>query len=265
MKLWRLSLALLLILCANQSIAFGSRGHIVVARLALRDLHPVTIQNIEVLLSDNARDGLDAASTWADELRDGGEKVGANYHYINMPQGQCRYVKSRDCPSGDCVIERINYFVSILQNQTRPKSERADALRWIVHLVGDLHQPLHVGYYSDRGGNLYQVTLNNVGTNLHAVWDVDLVKRPGLRAGKLAKWIVENEKIPVQKSWSPMQTIEWAKQSCQYLSKGVYPKQRRLNKEYLDRNQAVVMQQLRLAGARLAIVLNQALADPVNH
>ena len=98
----------------------------------------------------------------------------AAWHYVNLPQGDCDYVKARDCRDGAWVVEALTAQASILKSNA-PDAERPTALKYVVHLVGDVHQPLHAGYASDKGGNTYQVQAFDEGMNLHALWDSGLL------------------------------------------------------------------------------------------
>lgn len=113
-----------------------------------------------------------SVSTWADEVR---SRETAAWHYVNPPDGSCSYEPARDCPGGNCVVEAINGQVAILKSRASD-AERLVALKWVVHLVGDVHQPLHAGFKGDKGGNRYQVQAFGRGMNLHSLWDGGLIR-----------------------------------------------------------------------------------------
>jgi hypothetical protein len=114
------------------------------------------------------------ASTWADEIK---RRIGvsAPWHYVNIPIDQDEY-DERFCHEKVCVVSKIEEFREILEAPDRPIEEKRVALRFVIHLVGDLHQPLHVGDNGDRGGNRLQVRFFNRGSNLHRVWDSGIIE-----------------------------------------------------------------------------------------
>jgi hypothetical protein len=188
-------------------------------------------------------------STWADEHR---SPQTAAWHYLNFPRGTCTYEAARDCPDGKCVVEAINRQVEVLTSNA-PDEARITALKYLVHLVGDVHQPLHAGYKDDRGGNTYQLQAFMRGSNLHAVWDTGLIKSLNEDTETMARRLA-TKVVKVCSIWSASAA---AQDSCQIVSTpGFYP-ERLLTMDYVAKYTPVMEGLLVDAGARLAQVLNR--------
>jgi S1/P1 Nuclease len=175
--------------------AWGCRGHETVAALAEKHLTPQAKQALLALLTANPIDpqlkrycgqtGLDTfvdSSTWADDER-GREPATAPWHFIDIPLGVTQGPALKFCGAGGCVLQAITDQLAILKDKNAPGPKRAAALRYIIHFVGDLHQPLHGSTNSDRGGNCVPVKYfgrnphdrnNSYTPNLHHVWDTEI-------------------------------------------------------------------------------------------
>ncbi len=164
--------ALLLAATPNTARGWGSQGHQVVANLAQAQLSAKAKREVDRLLALEPVDTLSSISTWADEHR---SPATAAWHYVNFPKNSCSYFAERDCPDGKCVVAAIGRQRDTLAS-TATDEVRLRALKYLVHLVADVHQPLHAGYGEDRGGNSYQLQAFMRGTNLHAFWDSGLIR-----------------------------------------------------------------------------------------
>jgi hypothetical protein len=156
----------------STSFAWGSDGHQIVAMLAEAQLTPTARKELDRLLAQEPGSTLASISTWADEHRN---PATAAWHYVNFPRGDCSYQPERDCPDGKCVVGVLDRQVEVLRTSVDDE-KRLNALKYVVHFMGDIHQPLHAGYRDDRGGNSYQLQAFMRGTNLHAFWDSGLIK-----------------------------------------------------------------------------------------
>jgi hypothetical protein len=112
-------------------------------------------------------------STWADEQRSPGS---APWHYVDVPITESRY-DSKYCQPGGCVVSKIGDFKRVLQDPKAGKEQKQQALKFLVHFIEDLCQPLHVGDTGSRGGNEIQVRFYGIGSNLHRVWDSQIIER----------------------------------------------------------------------------------------
>lgn len=191
------ALCLPYIACAPAAEAWGCRGHETVAALAEKHLTPQAKQALLALLIANPIDpqlkrycgqrGLDPfmdSSTWADDER-GRDPATAPWHFIDIPLGVTQGPAQNFCGAGGCVLQAVTDQLAILKDKNVPGAKRAAALRFIIHFVGDLHQPLHGSTNSDRGGNCVPVKYfrrnpharnNSYTPNLHHVWDTEILE-----------------------------------------------------------------------------------------
>jgi len=229
--------------------AWGVEGHQVVAQLADAQLTPKARAKVDQLLSQEPGQTLVSISTWADEHR---SPRYAPLHYVNFPRGDCVYQAQRDCPDGRCVVGAIHQEAAVLASNASPEA-RLLALKYLVHFVGDVHQPLHAGFHDDKGGNTYQLQAFMRGSNLHAVWDSGLIKHLELSADALSSQLAGRLKPA---PWTPEIAAE---ESCRIVSTpGFYP-DRLVTPSYIEQYQPVMLGRLALGGSRLAVMLNDIL------
>lgn len=241
--------------------AFGPLGHQTVAEIASRHLDPQARLAVEHLLGDAAAPAMREASTWADEIkaRQDGPRTGS-LHFVNLDPATCRYNAKRDCPGGHCIVAALTYFAEQLR-AAPTMSERADALRWVIHLVADIAQPLHA-YGADRGGNLLQARIGARGTNLHQIWDSVLLDASHLDSLALADHLERRSQTtlpPATIAWNPSAPVSWAEESCRAMTADAY-RGGEIDASYVRRFGPVDEQQVKLAGYRLAALLNAVLA-----
>ncbi|GGA67408.1 endonuclease [Arenimonas soli] len=269
MKPTLITLALALALAAPPALAWSRQGHQLVGELAERELSPAALAQVQDLLADEPNPSLAGVSTWADEIRAAESELGKlsqRWHYVNIPGDDCDYDAARDCPDGECVIGAINAQASVLGDASRPRQERIDALKFLVHFVGDAHQPMHAGYPHDRGGNRHQLNYTGKGspegegTNLHGVWDYWIVQGAGMDTADYADHLqtLALPSDPAAGLDNPAQA--WTLESCRLIkAESLYPPGRRITDAYLDQHRPVAEARLRLAGARLAALLEKTL------
>lgn len=258
-------LASALFLTSTACLAWSANGHRIVGELAQAQLSPAARAEVARLLAGEPVPTLAGVATWADELRDTDEaraKQTSTWHYMNFPRGDCSYVPPRDCPDGRCVIAAINRQFLILSDRTRPDAERREALKFLVHFVGDVHQPMHAGWSDDRGGNDFQVNYRDKGTNLHSTWDRLIVNSRGLDPVAYADLLRRQSPLPRDATrQSDRPAVDWALESCRIVrDDSVYPDKRVITDAYLTAHRPQVERRLREAGNRLADMLNYALA-----
>ena len=245
--------------------AWGALGHRLVARLAEPQLTPAARAEARRLLAAERLHSLADVANWADELRERDPALGrrsAKWHYVNFGGDDCRYDAARDCPNGDCVVEALRAQAAILADAKRSDAERLQALKFVVHFTGDVHQPLHAGIGSDRGGNTFQVHYRGKGSNLHSLWDGTLLNSRGLGETSYL-WRLRAAKSTRPASagpYTPLAAAAWAEQSCAIVrAPGFYPPSARIGEDYITRHRPTAERQLQLAGARLAALLNASL------
>src|SRR5690606_27820481 len=154
---------------------WGRVGHRVVARVAAARLSDRARREVRTLLGGQT---LAEISTWADEVRNDRPET-STWHYVNIPVTDSVYRADKYCPASGCVISALEQQLALLRDRRQPHAVRAEALKWVVHLVGDVHQPLHSGDRGDRGGNDVTVWLGLRRTNLHSLWDSGLIGASG--------------------------------------------------------------------------------------
>jgi hypothetical protein len=241
-------LALVLILAASTAHAWGTQGHQVVASLARAQLTTKAKAEIDKLLALDPGETLASISTWADEHRN---PTTAAWHYVNFEKGNCTYDAQKQCPDGNCVVAAIDRQLTVLASDA-PADKRLTALKYVVHLVADIHQPLHAGYAEDRGGNSYQLQAFMRGSNLHALWDVGLIKNLDLSNEALTARLLARQ-VPAGK----LNAASIAEESCRIVgTPGFYP-DRKVDVPYIEQFTPVMEGRLVAAGARLAAVLNR--------
>jgi len=279
------ALAAALLLAAQGALAWGPQGHRTVGAIADRLLTPAAQAEVLRLLQNDrdkfdapsGRTTLEAVSVWADELH-GTPGARPSWHYDDVPICGSEE-KARYCPDGQCNTEQLKRLIGVLGDARAAPRERDEALKWVVHLVGDIHQPLHAADNGDHGGNLVLVVLEGVHTrgreNLHRAWDGDLVQlalharnrqQPPRDIDALA-----DEAANLEREVGQGTPDGWARESnnlarnvayhyagfaCNSLRTGVVV----LDAAYLDDAEVVVRERLLLAGARLANLLNKTLA-----
>ena len=166
------SVATLALCVIEQAAAYGPAGHLIAGRAAEPLLCRAAADAI-VALGDG--DDLGELGLWADQIRsDPAYADAAPWHYMNVDDDST-VAAFEHPPEGD-VLWAIGYFRDRLADRSLPDAERAEALRFLVHFIVDLHQPLHVGRADDRGGNSVELRFRGEGTNLHRFWDTDVIE-----------------------------------------------------------------------------------------
>jgi len=243
-SLWALSAAF-----PATSHAWGNDGHQIVAALAERELKGPARDAVNRLLALEPGETLVSISNWADEHRNPST---AQWHYVNFPKNDCNYDQQRDCPDGRCVVEAINRQAAVLQSD-QSDARKLIALKYLVHFVADVHQPLHAGYAEDRGGNSYQLQAFMRGSNLHALWDTGMIKYLTEAQGPMLPIL----KIPQSSLHQPWEAKTAAQESCAIVGTPDFYPARSVGADYIDRYEPVLKARLALAGGRLAELLNR--------
>lgn len=233
---------------------WGATGHRTVGQIAEWHLSTAAAREVKALLG---RESLAEAATYPDEIRsDPKYKETAPWHYVTIEDGET-YETSERNPKGDAV-EAIRRFVATLRSQSSTKKDKVYALRWLVHLVGDIHQPLHVGRGADRGGNTIEVKWFEEDTNLHSVWDDKMIDSTKLSFTELSRFTDKASKEEIRK-WQDSIVLDWVQESIAYRDQ-VYtvPESNKYGTyKYSYENLPLAKLRLNQAGVRLAGLLNQ--------
>jgi hypothetical protein len=244
------------------TFAWGPEGHSLVARIADAQLTAAARARVAAILGPNTT--MASVSSWADEARRSRADT-APWHYIDIPIDQPHLDMARDCPKGDCVIAKIEEFRKALNDPALTPDQRREDLMFLIHFIGDMHQPLHSADNKDRGGNDVPVEFFGKRTNLHSVWDSGLLSRMGSQERLFGRLLTESESHA--KKWSKGTVEDWAEESHKAAQKVVYGRLPKvapgtpvpIGAAYEKKADPLIRAQLEKAGARLAAVLNQAL------
>jgi hypothetical protein len=259
--------ALSLTAMAGTATAWGDIGHRIVADLAWRQLDPSAKAEVERLLKADGSDSLADVASWPDQLRNDPEnkelgKATAPLHYADFHDPKCHYNPPVDCADGKCVVGGLEKYVAILGDRHKSNAERAEALKFVVHFVGDVHQPLHAGNRDDKGGNEYQVQFDGKGTNLHSVWDSKMLYTSNLEWKPYADKLAAEGPVKLPRPIPPLDNpyAQWAEESCQVVAQpGFYPDSHKIDGAYVAKYLPTAELRLREAGKRLADLLNKTL------
>ncbi|MFL1896984.1 S1/P1 nuclease [Aquimarina sp. 2-A2] len=257
MKYHRILLVVFASLMVNLCMAkedWGKTGHRTTAKIAEKYLTKRAARKIRLLLDGNS---IAEVSTYADDIKSDKEfrKFGP-WHYVNFKFGE-RYSKETAYQGGD-IIQGIQTCIDILNTETSTQEDKAFYLKMLVHFIGDLHQPLHVGRGEDKGGNDIQVQWFKKGSNLHRVWDSEMINHYGMSYTELADNATHFSKKEF-KDITKGSVIDWSYES-QNMARKVYASAQigeNLGYGYMYDNFELVQGQLEKGGARLAAVLNR--------
>ncbi|GAA0301988.1 S1/P1 nuclease [Psychrosphaera haliotis] len=253
--------SIMLLAVSNNAAAYGQNGHRIIGQIAEWHLTPVTKQAIEKLLSG---DHLPEVTTWADEMRSSPDKKWwsrTKWHYISLntiddfkPDTYKFEDEVKDVYTG------IRKAIDVLSSPKSKQQEKEFYLRFLTHLVGDLHMPLHVGRAEDKGGNTIQVEFFREKMNLHTLWDTKLIESQNLSFTEFARFINTTDTKLVS-NYVSTQPRDWVVESFN-LRDDVYDiKDGEFSYDYIYRHMPTVKDQLRKGGIRLAGILN-AIFDP---
>jgi hypothetical protein len=237
------------------ALAWGKAGHRVVATLATSLLTPETQRQVANLLGPGVI--LADIATWADEVRPSRPNT-SPWYYVNIPRDATGYNAARDCRRG-CVVSAIERSLRVLQDRSKSRAVREEALRWVVHFVADLRQPLHV-VGDDRGGNDVLVQFRGRQTNFHRLWDGDLIDHTYPNAVALYKPVQAVLQTATGQTWADGCPEDWAMETHRVATEAVYlfPDSREIDGRYLEKALPVIREQLAKTAVRLAGVLNRA-------
>jgi hypothetical protein len=271
MKKLTAMLVLLGFLSAQLS-AWGPKGHAIVADIAASHLTPAAKMNLQLLLGN---DSLASISSWADQVRKERDES-YDWHFVDIPKDAAGFSQQRDCfrpqdnhkdastDHHNCVVDRIEMFQKVLGDGNASHADRLEALKWIVHFVGDLHQPLHA-IEEARGGNDIKLPVfgsakcGDYDCNLHWAWDTLLLEHTGYSeedyVRHLEKLIAEND-LAARASGTPEQ---WANESHLQARQILESRPAAIDDQYYRANIGMVDEKLALAGLRLATLLNETL------
>jgi hypothetical protein len=244
------------------AFGWGEEGHRLIARIAWVQLTPAAQAHVTEILGPNI--SIESIASWADNVRNQRRETGP-WHYIDIPIDKPHLDMARDCPKGDCVIAKIEDFQKVLKDSATPPVERREALMFLVHFVGDMHQPLHCSDNNDQGGNKVTVKFGERTSNLHSLWDSGLLGQMPKEDVLFAEYSQDSARHA--KKWAKGSVEDWAEDNHKVAQKVTYGKLPKvaagaaepIDTAYEKKADPAIKIQIEKAGARLARVLNEAL------
>jgi hypothetical protein len=241
----------LVIISSMNALGWGATGHRAMGLVAEKYLSRKAKKTITRLLQGES---IAMTSTWMDEIRsDSTYDYASDWHWVTIPDGMT-YEQSEKNPKGD-VIATIERIVLELKSKKFSGKEEVERLKMLVHLIGDIHQPLHVGRGPDRGGNNVKVMWFRAESNLHRVWDSDMIDDKNLSYTELAEWLGQPSGHDLER-WKKSSVRDWAAESISYRKQVYDYGDGNIGYRYSYKHFHVVKLRLLQSGVRLAEVLN---------
>lgn len=239
--------------------AWGQTGHRVTGKIAERYLSDEAKAAIASIIPNES---LAEASTYADDMRSNPEhfwqKIAGPFHYVTVPTGKT-YVEVGAPEQGDSYTA-LAEFTKTLKNPEASQADKQLALRFAVHIIGDLHQPLHAGNGTDRGGNDVKVSFFREDSNLHRVWDSGLIDRKDLSFSEWSEWLGNKISDAQAQEWMTTDPLVYIEESAKIRDE-IYPQGDDLSWQYLYDHIPMVRLRLQQGGVRIAAYLNAVFAE----
>jgi hypothetical protein len=252
------------------SLAWDKAGHEAIAQIAAARLSPAAQAEVAALLdSKDAITGMTDVAAWADDIRRGRSDTG-HWHYVDIPLDSDGYDAARDCAKDDCTVAQIGKDIGIVRDKALVKPLRAEALKFLIHFVGDIHQPQHCADNHDNGGNKVPMMAGPKKTNLHAVWDTAVVNAIGTDPAAIAAMLSPKITPEIAAQWSASLPEQWANEGFAIAKMKIYPQFPGagtnltpivLPDSYPASVGPITAMQIAKAGVRLASVLNAAFGE----
>jgi hypothetical protein len=253
----RIILTCALLFVAVDSVAWGQTGHRVTGEIAELYLTDEAKAAVEALIGN---EDLAEASTWPDEMRSNPsefwQKTASPWHYVNVKIGE----QYGTPPSRGDAVTALNLFSRTLKDPNASLENKQLALRFIVHIIGDLHQPFHSGTSEDRGGNLIRVKFFNEDSNIHRVWDTNLIDNQKLSYTEWTKRLSRQITPDQAKTWQETDPRVWISESVENRTL-LYPKSSVVSWDYQYMSMPIVKKRLSMGGVRIAAYLNDLFAS----
>lgn len=237
-----------LIIKSTLCFSWGAKGHKIVAEIAKSYLDKGIQDSVQKYLGDMS---FEDAAVWMDIIKsDKTYDYLKPLHYINIEKDKT-YVKY-----DNNIVSELELVMAQLKNKNKRTKEEINLdIKVLFHLVGDLHQPLHVGYREDKGGNTVQVQFNGKGTNIHHVWDSDIIENKNITSADCVK-IIKTYSGKEIREIQNIDIVAWMNNSRVLLADVYSFKSNIISQEYINRSALIIEKQLADAGLRLASVLN---------
>lgn len=240
-------------LATSQAFAWGQLGHYLIGYMAERQMKKSTLKKVEKVLYPMS---LGRSGTWMDEIRsDRNYDYATTWHYLTSKEGE--YNPEIQESTGDAfeTIQRLK--AELIAGGLSPKEE-SEKLKMLVHMVEDIHQPLHVGTGEDRGGNDVKIEFFGRPTNLHALWDSGMIERQGMSYSEIGDELYRRITPELQEQYRSATMEDWLKEAVS-LRPAVYdlPEDRRLSYLYMYQHYHIAEERMIAASVRLAQILEE--------
>jgi nuclease S1 len=251
------------LLVPHSLCAWGRLGHRTAARIAETRLTPRALAAVNALLGPGVR--LADVSTWVEEQED---PKSASWHYVRVPISESAY-NPKYCPQRGCVVSKVGEFERVLQDPKTDKVKKQQALRFLVHLITDLHQPFYVGCLDGKGSEGIRVRFYDVASNLGRVWDSQIMERH-TTSEQVWLWDFDfHAKSKRVSEWSRGTPENWATESLMVAreahrlpgARTVIQSGPKLGDEYYAAMLPIIQKQLAKSGIRIAWTLNERLVQ----
>ena len=254
-----LSFALLITISFNAN-AWWDKAHRMVCDEAYKLLSVPAKKFVDPLIKEHGSYG--TACLWADWVKNEDRQNTRSWHYINLPDSEQNTYKA-SCPENGCLIYAFQKQIKVLNNRSKSFRERAEAVWFIGHFVGDVHQPMHAGYPEDRGGNDHKLKFpDGTSTNMHSVWDGQIIEHMDSLFGE--QYLLKNVSRKIGKFINNPQSTEfesWAQESRDIAMQGSVGYRNNelkiVTDEYLENHFEIVQERIALGAIRLSQVLNR--------
>ena len=245
----------LIFILTMPAFSWGQTGHRVTGAIAEKYLTDEARAAVRVILGVET---LAEASTWPDEQRsnpaDFWQNVAGPYHYLTVPEGEI--YNPENAPTQGDAYKALKRFTATLKDPQASLEDKQLALRFVVHIIGDLHQPLHVGNGTDRGGNDVKLQWYGIESNLHRVWDSGLINKQQLSYTEWTEWLSAKITDEQANEWADPDPLTWIMESAA-IRDTIYPEGKRLSWQYNYDHIDTVKRRLSQGGVRIAAYLNQ--------
>lgn len=245
----------LLIHCRDDAHGWGDKGHRIVAILADTHLTEQAREEVRKLLPGGTT--LADAAVWPDRE---GRRITEfdRLHHVSIPDNAAGYDQERDCKARNCMVEALKWFTSVVADTKAPINLRLIALRFVAHLVGDMHQPLHAARGEDRNGTDITVSYRGETNNLHLFWDINVVEMEEGNPEELAKKLADSTTQKQRAEWQSGEPKTWTDESFRLSRSNAYTlgESMELSDEYVATALTIVRRRLAQAGVRLGWLLN---------
>lgn len=252
-KIKSLTLTLLFSLLISQAFAWGQIGHYLIGFMAEKQMKKSTKKKVEAVLYPMS---LGRSGTWMDEIKSDKTYDYANtWHYLNSKTGE--YDPTTQEKGGDAYEAILRIKAELKAGGLDPKTE-AEKLKMLIHMVEDIHQPLHVGTGDDRGGNDVKLEFFNQPTNLHALWDSGMIDRQGMSYTEIGNELYRRLSSQMKAKYRAASMQDWLKEAVSYRPM-VYnlPENKRISYQYMYENYSIAEERMIAASVRLTQILEE--------